>query len=428
MLQVALDFIELKRAISVGEDAVNGGADIIELGTPLIKSEGINAVRLFKEKFSTSFIVADMKTIDVGRVEVEMAVKNGADIVTVMSTSHESTIREAVNAARRYGAKVMVDMLGEPDIESAVKKLDILKDIGVDYVCVHTSIDAQMSSQNPLDAVAKISERSEIPVAVAGGVNQEMASLLRGMNIDIVIVGGAIINSSNVEKTTAEFKKILSGHRVAGVKHRRYDLAEVFKAAERVSSPNIADAMHRTGALCEFRYTGNFSSMFGPAFTVRTMNGDWAKPVEAVDMAPPGSVIVIDAGDGDKAIWGELATRSALLKSIAGVVIYGAVRDIESVSEMKLPVFHRHVSPVAGDPKGHGDIGIVLEIEGHKIHPGDFVFGDPNGVVVIPKNIVVDVMNRAVEVHEKEERLMAEIEKGSGLSELLELKRWEVTK
>ena len=80
ILQVALDFVDLPRAILVAKEAVAGGADWVEAGTPLIKAEGLSAVRELKATFPDRVIVADMKTIDAGRIEVEYAAKAGAGV------------------------------------------------------------------------------------------------------------------------------------------------------------------------------------------------------------------------------------------------------------------------------------------------------------------------------------------------------------
>ncbi|KKL51740.1 hypothetical protein LCGC14_2292490, partial [marine sediment metagenome] len=91
-LQVALDFVELSRALDVAAKAVAGGADYIEAGTPLIKSEGLDAVRRLREMFPDHTIIADMKTMDAGRIEAEVAAKAGANVMTVCGTASESTI------------------------------------------------------------------------------------------------------------------------------------------------------------------------------------------------------------------------------------------------------------------------------------------------------------------------------------------------
>ena len=80
-LQVALDFVDLPRALKVAEEAVLGGADWLEAGTPLIKSEGLQAVRALRDRWPGHVVVADMKTMDAGRAEVEYAAKAGAGVV-----------------------------------------------------------------------------------------------------------------------------------------------------------------------------------------------------------------------------------------------------------------------------------------------------------------------------------------------------------
>ncbi|MEI6451305.1 MAG: orotidine 5'-phosphate decarboxylase / HUMPS family protein, partial [Actinomycetes bacterium] len=89
LVQVALDFVDLPRALEVAREAVAGGADWIEAGTPLIKAEGLSAVRALKAEFPEHTIVADMKTMDAGRTEVEYAAKAGADVVGVLGAASD---------------------------------------------------------------------------------------------------------------------------------------------------------------------------------------------------------------------------------------------------------------------------------------------------------------------------------------------------
>jgi 3-hexulose-6-phosphate synthase/6-phospho-3-hexuloisomerase len=106
-------------------------------------------------------------------------------------------------------------------------------------------------------------------------------------------------------------------------------------------------------------------------------------------------------------------------------VIDGAVRDIDDIMEMGLPVFSRHVAPNAGEPKGFGEIGAEITCGGICIRDGDWIIGDDSGVVVVPHEHAVEIANRAIDVHERENRLREEIKRGSTLSKVLELKKWE---
>src|SRR5208283_5975552 len=110
VLQVALDFENLSRALLAAREAVEGGVDWVEAGTPLIKSEGLDAVRELRRLFPGKVIVADMKIMDAGRVEVETAAKAGAQIVDVLGTATDATIAECVQAGKNYGAKIAVDL------------------------------------------------------------------------------------------------------------------------------------------------------------------------------------------------------------------------------------------------------------------------------------------------------------------------------
>src|SRR3989304_5279826 len=116
VLQLALDFVDLPRALQVAEEAVAGGVDWLEAGTPLIKSEGLQAIREIKSRWPSLPLVADMKTMDAGRAEVEHAAKAGAQVVGVLGAASDATIRECVEAARNYGAEIMVDMVQVGDV------------------------------------------------------------------------------------------------------------------------------------------------------------------------------------------------------------------------------------------------------------------------------------------------------------------------
>src|SRR2546428_8729796 len=98
VLQVALDHMHLKRALLAAKEAVEGGADWLEAGTPLVKSEGIEVVQRLKKSFPGQTIHADLKTMDTGAIEVEIAAKAGAYVITAMGVTHEATLLDALRA------------------------------------------------------------------------------------------------------------------------------------------------------------------------------------------------------------------------------------------------------------------------------------------------------------------------------------------
>ncbi len=425
VLQIALDFVNLSRALKIADLAVKGGADWIEAGTPLIKSEGLDAVRALRGKFPKKIIIADMKTMDAGRIEVESAAKAGADVVCVLAAASESTIKEAVRAGKNYGVKVEADLIGIGENELC-KTAGKMERIGVDYLGVHCPIDDQMKGEGSFLRLSKVSKTVNIPIAAAGGINKETVLKAVKAGADIVVVGGAITKDKKPQQAAKDIKDSITKGKVFKTRlFKRAGLSDVYKILRMVSSANLSDAMHRSGDLKGLRPLFPGIKMAGEVLTVRTYPGDWAKTVEAVDLAVKGQVIVIDACSAGPAVWGELATHSALKKKLAGVIIDGAVRDTAEIKRLKFPVFSKLVMPTAGEPKGFGEIGAPVTVGGVKIFSGDWVLGDDDGVVRIPKEILIETANRAMGVLEQENRLREEIESGSTLSKVIDLPRWE---
>jgi 3-hexulose-6-phosphate synthase/6-phospho-3-hexuloisomerase len=423
VLQLALDFVDLPRALQVAEEAVAGGADWLEAGTPLIKSEGLEAVRAIKARWPDVTVVADMKTMDAGRAEVECAAKAGARVVGVLGAASDATIEECVEAARNYGAEIVVDMIQVGDVVARAKTVEAM---GASYVGIHVAIDEQMQGKTPWDALREVAEAVSIPVAVAGGINSETAPLAIQAGASIVVVGGSITKAADATAATRAMKQAMET--LVPVESEYFvratgpDLREMLS---RVSAANVSDALHRSGDIPGLRPLTPGARLVGPALTVRTSPGDWAKPVEAIDRAEPGDVLVIDAGGVAPAVWGELATNSAIQRGLAGVVIFGAARDTGDIRSLGFPLFSSLVSPTAGEAKGFGEIGVPVRIAGVRVSRGDWIIGDDDGVCVIPREKAVEYTNRAMDVLERENRLRAEILAGSTLSQVGYLLRWE---
>ncbi len=210
---------------------------------------------------------------------------------------------------------------------------------------------------------------------------------------------------------------------------KKYGEDELFEAFSRVSTCNISDAFHKQGIIHGLNpYIISGTRMVGRALTVQTTNGDWAKPVEAIDQAKEGDIIVIDVGGAPVAVWGELASNSAMMMGVKGVVIDGAIRDIDDIKALNFPAFARTAVPNAGEPKGYGGIGIEITVGGQTVRTGDWIIGDESGIIVVPKEKAVEVANRALAVHENEDRTREEIRRGSTLSKVNELAKWEPVK
>lgn len=214
-LQVALDLRERDEALRIAELSAKAGVDFIEAGTPLIKMYGLEIVTELHKRFPNKIVVADMKVMDTGYLEVEMAAKAGADIVCVLAVSDDSTITDAVGAARKYGVKIMADLIGVPK-ERMPERAKRLEALGVDYVAMHIGVDQQMRSDYekiPFPTLKALAESVKIPIAVAGGLKSGTIEKAIACGAKICIAGGAITRAGDPYKATQSLLKEMNGSR-----------------------------------------------------------------------------------------------------------------------------------------------------------------------------------------------------------------------
>jgi len=182
-----------------------------------------------------------------------------------------------------------------------------------------------------------------------------------------------------------------------------------------VPSPNVGDAMNRLGVVDpEIQAVWPGAHCVGPALTVWTRAGDNLMIHKAIDMAQPGDVIVVNGqADRARALFGELMAQTAAAFGVAGLVFDGAVRDVVSLADLRLPVFARGTSPAGPYKHGPGEIGRPVAIGGVVCAPGDVVVADADGVVVVPRADANMVLARARAIHEREAKRIEEIRNGS---------------
>jgi 3-hexulose-6-phosphate synthase/6-phospho-3-hexuloisomerase len=311
-------------------------------------------------------------------------------------------------------------------VKDKLRRAKQLEKLGVDFLCIHVGIDEQMTGKSPIEILGLIVKKTDLPVAVAGGLNSETVVDVVNSGASIIIVGGAITKSKDVTKSVKQIKRAIIDRKPVRTKlFKKYDKTELKEAFSLVSTPNISDAMHKHGAMEDIRPVCLGFHIVGRALTVKTIDGDWAKPIEAIDRANKGEVLVIDVDSGRTAVWGELATWSAKIKGLAGAVIDGAIRDLDDIKNMNFPLFSRYISPNAGEPKGFGEIGAEISCGGQNVRTGDWIIGDDSGVVVVPQEIAQEIANRSLNVKETENRIREEIKNGGSLGSVLKLKKWE---
>ena len=180
-------------------------------------------------------------------------------------------------------------------------------------------------------------------------------------------------------------------------------------------TPHLSDSMERLYAAGpRLRPMHREGKLAGPAFTVKTAPGDNLLVHKALDMAKPGDVIVVDAGGyAEQAIIGELMATRAKQRGIAGLVIWGAIRDSAELGAGTYPVYACGVTHRGPYKDGPGEINVPISIGGMAIQPGDIVVGDADGVVAVPQSAAERVLASAQAILAKETAAMKQMQDGS---------------
>lgn len=192
-LQVAIDLLSTADALQL-LNKVAPYVDIIELGTPLIKQQGLSVVTNVKAAYPDKLVFADMKTMDAGELEAKLAFEAGADIVTVLASAGNSTIAGAVKAGKAHGKAVVADMIGVAD---KVARLQELKTLGVSWVELHAGLDEQAQSGYTIDSLLDAGRNASIPFSVAGGINLDRINKVEDAGATIAVAGAAIYGASD---------------------------------------------------------------------------------------------------------------------------------------------------------------------------------------------------------------------------------------
>ena len=161
---------------------------------------------------------------------------------------------------------------------------------------------------------------------------------------------------------------------------------KILERFKKIPTTILSDSMNRMNCMhAEIKPVIDNVKIVGPAVTVQCISGSNIMNHQAIYLAKPGDVIVIDArGDKNTAVWGFVQTYACMQRKIGGVVIDGSIRDVLEIRENRYPVFCSGISP-AGPHKGWPDnVNVSISCGGATVNPGDVVVGDDDGVTVVP--------------------------------------------
>ena len=207
-VQISLDIPDLERTKKTIAEIPRSDRIILEVGTPLIKRYGTKVISELRDVARDIFFIADLKTLDVGKVEVDLAYDETADAVVAAGLAPVETLDSFINEAKRLGIYSVVDML---NVEDPIKKLKTLKEFPDVVVVFHRGIDQEAGKAIGLDIIQELRQTfkdKRFLIAVAGGITPETAKEALEKGADIIIVGRYVTQSKDIERAVREFLEL----------------------------------------------------------------------------------------------------------------------------------------------------------------------------------------------------------------------------
>jgi 3-hexulose-6-phosphate synthase len=204
-LQVAIDTLTVDEAIALAAQ-LRDTVDLIEAGTPFIKRYGIDVVPRLREA-SALPVVADLKIVDGGPFEAQLAVDAGSALVTVLGTAADATVRGVVEVAHAGGRDVACDVGGVRGLAQRIRQLARL---GVDYLGVHAGTDARLAGRTDLlSEIGLVTATSDMKLVVAGGLDANSIPGVLGYRPAIVVVGSAITAADDAVAAARQIRAVI---------------------------------------------------------------------------------------------------------------------------------------------------------------------------------------------------------------------------
>lgn len=213
-LQLAIDILDLSTVHNFLSRLEPPSQNLLfEIGTPLIKNEGLkNLVPVFRDYIPDSYLIADLKTLDVGRFEVDLGARTGVDACVVSGLAPLPTIREFIKHCKEFSIDAWMDTLGTDlqQLNSKILHLNPLPDV----IIVHRGIDEELSgAKSPWENITHLKSLKRCMFAAAGGITLENLKDVEKHDVDIFIVGRAVYQSENPQETINQFLSVISSNK-----------------------------------------------------------------------------------------------------------------------------------------------------------------------------------------------------------------------
>ena len=357
LIQLALDSLDFDQTIAIASQAAPY-VDILEIGTPCIKFNGIGIVKELKNRFPDKLLLVDLKTMDAGEYEAAPFYEAGADICTVLGTSGLATIKGVIAAARKFKAEAQIDLINVPDKAQCAREA---AKAGAQIIGVHTGIDAQAAGQTPFSDLESLLDLGlNVRVSVAGGIKPETVQQVVNAGADIVVVGGAITGAASPAEAARLIRRLVDGK--AGSHHYRMvinKVSDIMKATDDSYDQKLTALLDDASRI--FVSGAGRSGLIGRFFAMRLMHSGYDVSVVGEIVTPSikkGDLLIIISGSGETE---QLVAFTKRAKTVGARIILISAKSDSTIGDMADAVFR------IGSPEQYGKVvgmpmGTVFEL------------------------------------------------------------------
>ncbi|HLF94297.1 MAG TPA: orotidine 5'-phosphate decarboxylase / HUMPS family protein [Planctomycetota bacterium] len=212
VIQIALDYATIDEAIAMAKIGIEAGVDLLEIGTPLIVSQGVETVGKLKRAYPDYPVLADYKTMDSGGKNNRLTHQQGGRFMTICGNAPDETVQAGVAAAKETGVWVVVDLIGSKAVAERARQCEAW---GVDMIYLHYGADQRRAdaTRDSVQWLAETQEAVKIPIGV-GTFGAEDAVRAVSMGAELVAIGHPVISGANPLEALKDYcQKVRAAYR-----------------------------------------------------------------------------------------------------------------------------------------------------------------------------------------------------------------------
>jgi regulator of RNase E activity RraA len=416
-LQIIVNCLHLENALFCAEQAVLGGADSLEIGSVLIKNAGLHSVKICKEKFPDIPLIADLKLVQDDTQEIPQVAEAGASGVTVSGAISVAAWERCVKLAHAEKLAVLLDFR---DVAAPLIRQQLPLVPAADLVLLSMQADGDLTY-----ILQEIAFRYARPMALSGLQHVHNPNELLALGADTALVEYREGETQNVRAAVQQLRQDFSQIQPSvapAIAPRDYSEQLLRQKLDQITPAYVAEVYRERPVFLEKVFPLlRFTKIFGHAATIKVWGGGINAVLDFLLEVKPGAIVVVDSSGDAAPVWNGLATVIASKRNLAGAVVYGTVTEIQPIRVKNFPCYATALSAL---PVWEGNMcqkQIPLQLGNVTVCPDDWLIGDDSGMVCIPSSKIFQVTQQAVQVAQRKNQILREIEATSDWEKVKQL-------